>query len=198
MNDKSILINNTAPYKPIKLSLFHVLSSGSIIVYIWSLPYLSYIGFAEPVGNSISEFIANAHATGALASLSFTPLTLMWEYQDFRVINVCSQKGKIILYSTLVAYQFFYAGFLVCTVNYAPIWLHTTTVTLFCIAFVFHSVMTMYYTQPSLFGQLELIIGILACACMPFAQGLWFWVCECIGYSMIMLFTPTELLLNYE
>ena len=184
--------------KPIKLNLSRIISSGAIILYIWSLPYLARIGFAEKDETSISGFIANAHATGALASLSFTPLTLMWEYQDIRVVTVCTGKGKEILYYTLVAYQRFYGGFLVCTVNYVPMWLHTLTVVMFCTAFVIHSVMTMHYTKPTKAGQIELIIGILACACMPFSSGLGFWVCECIGYSMIMLFTPTEILLNYH
>ena len=184
--------------KSIKLNLSRIISSGSIILYIWSLPYLARIGFAEKGATSISEFIANAHATGALAALSFTPLTLMWEYQDIRVVTVCTEKGKEVLYYTLVAYQWFYGGFLVCTVNYVPMWLHTLTVVMFCITFVIHSVITMYYTNPTKYGQLELIVGILACACMPFSSGLGFWACECIGYSMIMLFTPTEILANYH
>tara|TARA_A100001015_G_scaffold299798_1_gene384341 strand:+ start:1435 stop:2028 length:594 start_codon:yes stop_codon:yes gene_type:complete len=184
--------------KSIKLNLSRIISSGSIILYIWSLPYLARIGFAEKGATSISEFIANAHATGALAALSFTPLTLMWEYQDIRVVTVCTEKGKEVLYYTLVAYQWFYGGFLVCTVNYVPMWLHTLTVVMFCITFVIHSLVTMYYTNPTKYGQLELIIGILACVCMPFSSGLGFWACECIGYSMIMLFTPTEILANYH
>ena len=184
--------------KPIKLNLSRIISSGAIILYIWSLPYLARIGFAEKGATSISEFIANAHATGALAALSFTPLTLMWEYQDIRVVTVCTEKGKEVLYYTLVAYQWFYGGFLVCTVNYVPMWLHTLTVVMFCITFVIHSLVTMYYTNPTKYGQLELIIGILACVCMPFSSGLGFWACECIGYSMIMLFTPTEILANYH
>ena len=184
--------------KSIKLNLSRIISSGAIILYIWSLPYLARIGFAEKGATSISEFIANAHATGALAALSFTPLTLMWEYQDIRVVTVCTEKGKEVLYYTLVAYQWFYGGFLVCTVNYVPMWLHTLTVVMFCITFVIHSVITMYYTNPTKYGQLELIVGILACACMPFSSGLGFWACECIGYSMIMLFTPTEILANYH
>ena len=89
--------------KSIKLNLSRIISSGAIILYIWSLPYLARIGFAEKGATSISEFIANAHATGALAALSFTPLTLMWEYQDIRVVTVCTEKGKEVLYYTSVA-----------------------------------------------------------------------------------------------
>ena len=57
-----------------KIGYIRPIASTTIIVYIWCLPYLSSIGFAEHDGNSISEFIANAHATGALAALSFRPL----------------------------------------------------------------------------------------------------------------------------
>ena len=197
MTDLSLLLTNKED-NPIKLNISRIISSGAIILYIWCLPYLSRIGFAEKEATSISGFIANAHATGALASLSFTPLTLMWEYQDIRVVSICSDKGKKVLYYTLFAYQCFYGGFLVCTVNYVPMWLHTLTVFMFCITFVIHSVMTMCHTKPTKCGQIELIIGILACACMPFSSGLGFWACECIGYSMLMLFTPTEILLHYH
>ncbi|MAP67456.1 MAG: hypothetical protein CMF80_07150 [Candidatus Marinimicrobia bacterium] len=191
------LLDISQDNKPIKLNLSRIISSGTIILYIWSLPYLAKIGFAEKGSTSISEFVSNAHATGAMAVLSFTPLTLMWEYQDIRVVTVCTEKGKRVLYYTLVAYQWFYGGFLVCTVNYVPLWLHMLMVVSFCISFVIHSIMTMNYTKPSKCGQYQLIVGILSCVCMPFSKGLWFWVCECVGLSMIMLFTPTEILLNY-
>lgn len=161
---------------------------------MWSLPYLSTVGFSQPGGTSISEFIANAHATGALAALSFRPLNLMWEYQHHVIKNIGCQVGKDILGWTMASYQFFYGGFLVCTVNYVPLWMHRTTVTLFVISFMLHSIMTIIYTKPRFLGQMELIVGVIACMWLPFAKGLEFWAFECIGYSMMMLFTPTEIL----
>ena len=177
-----------------KIGYFRPIASTTIIIYIWSLPYLSTIGFAEPDATSISALIANPHATGALAALSFRPLNLMWDYQHYVIKNVASQYGKDILGWTMASYQCFYGGFLVCTINYVPMWLHTTTVTLFSISFMIHSIMTIIYTKPRLLGQLELMIGVVACMCLPFAKGIQFWAFECIGYSMMMLFTPTEIL----
>ena len=65
------------------VSRYRLYASLLIIPYIWSLPLLSDIGFAEKDATSISGFIANAHATGAFAALSFNPLILMWEYQMY-------------------------------------------------------------------------------------------------------------------
>ena len=53
------------------------------IIYVWSLPLLAEIGFAQRNATSISGFIANPPATGAMAFISFTPLVLMWEYQYY-------------------------------------------------------------------------------------------------------------------
>ena len=94
----------------------------------------------------------------------------------------------------MASYQLFYGGFLVCTVNFVPLWMHRTTVTLFVVSFMIHSLMTLLYTKPRLLGQLELIIGLVACMCLPFVNGLPFWALESIGFSMMMLFTPTEIL----
>ena len=177
-----------------KLGYIRPIASTTIIIYVWSLPYLSTIGFSEPNSTTISGFIANAHATGALAALSFSPLILMWDYQNVIIKNVKNNTGKIIIGWTMTSYQFFYGSFLVCTVKYVPNWLHTTTVTLFIISFMCHSLMTLYYTTPNIIGQIELIIGVISCMCLPFAKGLWFWGFESVGYTMMMLFTPTEIL----
>tara|TARA_R110001599_G_scaffold150906_4_gene335120 strand:- start:1002 stop:1610 length:609 start_codon:yes stop_codon:yes gene_type:complete len=177
-----------------KIGYIRPLASTTIIIYIWSLPYLATIGFTQPNSTSISGFIANAHATGALAALSFRPLNLMWEYQHYIITSIDNYKGKSILEWTMASYQLFYGGFLICTVNYVPNWLHTATVTLFSISFMLHSLMTLYYTSPNILGKIELSIGVLSCACLPFAKGIWFWGFESIGYTMMMLFTPTEIL----
>jgi len=197
MADVTILLPQTI-HDRMKLGFVRTCSSLAIIPYLWLLPYLATKGFAESDATSISGFIANPRATGALAALSFTPLTTMWEYQDVQVIQQCPTSGKCILYGTLCSYQFFYGAFLVCTVNYVPNWLHTTTVSLFVTSFGIHSLATMYYTKPSLAGNLILLIGCLACCALPFVPGLWFWFCESIGYSMLMLFTPMEIYLKNE
>ena len=177
-----------------KVSKYRIFSSLLIIVYIWCLPLLSRIGFAEKNETTISGFIANSHATGALAALSFTPLTLMWEYQRYLLRKIQYKKYKNKLSVSLSVYQFFYGGFLVCTVNYVPDWLHTTTVVLFSVTFVGHSCITMYCIQPTLLGKMDLVLGIVGCTCLLFVKGLWFWFFECIGFTSMMLFTPIELL----
>ena len=192
--DEITLIDHTNTNIKNKIGYIRPIASTTIIVYIWCLPYLSTIGFAQLNCISISGFIANAHATGAMAALSFRPLNLMWDYQSHVIKQASSQVGKCILGWTMTSYQFFYGGFLVCTVNYVPLWLHKTTVTLFVISFMLHSIMTTIYTKPRLVGQIELIIGIVACMCLPFVNGLSFWAVESVGFSMMMLYTPTEIL----
>ena len=111
------------------------------IFYVWCLPFLAKIGFAEKDSNSISEFISNPPATGAMACISFIPLSLMWDYQD-KVIDINYENilDKNILSITLKLFQLFYGLFLICTYNYVPIWLHTTSVILFCFSFILHSI----------------------------------------------------------
>ena len=177
-----------------KVSRYRIYSSLLIIVYIWSLPLLSRIGFAEKNKTTISGFIANSHATGALAALSFTPLTLMWEYQRYLLRKGEYKKYKCKFSISLSLYQFFYGGFLVCTVNYVPEWLHATTVVLFSVTFVCHSFMIMYCIPPTLLGKIDLLLGIIGCSCLLFVKGIWFWFFECVGFTSMILFTPIELL----
>ena len=148
------------------------ISSLSVLLYIWLLPVLANIGFAEKDATTISGFIANAHATGVLAALYFTPLCLMWEYQSYLLTDSKYDKNKLLLYYTLSFYQFFYGSFLVCTVTYVPEWLHTLTVVLFCIASVLHSIMIMYLVPTSIIAKLDLIIGCISAFCLIFVKGL--------------------------
>ncbi len=194
MNIQIPLMDLSESEKKPNVSKYRLYASLLIIPYVWSLPFLSNIGFAEKDAKSISGFIANAHATGALAALSFNPLILMWEYQMYLLSKKIYEKYKNILWTTLTLYQFFYASFLTCTVNYVPDWLHTTTVVLFSSAFVSHSCMTIYYVPPTRLGNIDLLIGIIACSGLLFAKGMWFWAFECIGFTSMILFTPIEVL----
>ena len=176
------------------VSKYRLYASLLIIPYIWALPFLSDIGFAEKYATTISGFIANAHATGALAALSFNPLILMWEYQMYLLSKKVYEKYRNILWSSLTLYQVFYGSFLTCTVNYVPDWLHTTTVVLFSTAFVGHSCIIMYCTPPTFIGKMDLVLGIIGCSCLLFAKGLWFWAFECLGFTSMILFTPIEVI----
>ena len=102
------------------------------ILYVWSLPFLSYIGFAEK-GTSISQFIANAHATGAMASVSLLPIVLMNDY-----IEMYAYDNSTLQYS-LFFFEINYGLFLTCSINYVPILLHQVCVTLFSLSFLIYA-----------------------------------------------------------
>tara|TARA_Y100000389_G_scaffold191790_1_gene218493 strand:+ start:5150 stop:5737 length:588 start_codon:yes stop_codon:yes gene_type:complete len=177
---------NSARITPLRI--FFALSG---IIYVWSLPLLSQYGFTQKGSTSISGFIANPPATGAMAAISFMPLTLMWEFQDGVLEkDVKSNVRKKILTFTLSTFQFFYGCFLVCTETYVPLILHQSSVTLFGISFIFHSFMIINSVKINICAKTLLTIGIIAFGCLLFAEGMWFWAFECIGFSSMLLYTP--------
>ena len=181
------------------ISNIRVFLSFAGILYIWCLPLLADIGFAEKNSNSISEFIANPPATGAMAAISFMPLVLMWDYQDI-IINHYKKNDNIkkILDYSINFFQFFYGMFLTCTYSFVPSWLHTTTVVLFGLSFIIHSILVLRYIQPFFLAGFVLCIGILAFFLLLFVQDMWFWACECIGLTAMILFTPIDWYFNYD
>ena len=195
MEEKNFEIENLLKTR-FRISKHRIITSLFVIPYVWLLPILSKCGFAESYGYSISEFIANSHATGALAALSFSPLILMWEYQSYLLQDKKYDKQKCTLDISLTSYQFFYGSFLVCTVNYVPIWLHFLTVFLFSSAFVIHSLLIMYHIKLSLYAKVDLTIGCIAAFSLIFVRDFWFWFCECVGFSSMILFTPIEVITN--
>ena len=178
-----------------KPSIFRLAASLLGIAYVWSLPLLADIGFAESGSTSISKFIANPPATGAMASISFIPLTLMWEYQDYILSKDLYFNNKKTWVTSLVLFQFFYGLFLICTDGIAPDWLHTTTVVLFGTSFICHSVVILLYIESRVISKAILCIGILSFLCLLFVKDMWFWVFECVGFSSMLIFTPMEWLL---
>lgn len=162
------------------------------ITYVWSLPLLAKIGFTETHSTSISEFIANPPATGAMAAISFMPLCLMWEYQDFIISKFKKNVGRYQLYISLSIFQIFYGSFLICTVHYVPNKLHTAVVTIFGLSFLYHSYLINKYIQPNKITLFILIIGLLSFASLLCVKGIWFWAMECIGFSSMLLFTPID------
>ena len=162
------------------------------IIYVWSLPLLSNLGFSEKNSTSISEFIANPPATGAMAAISFMPLCLMWEYQDFIISKIKKNIGKFQLNISLTIFQIFYGSFLTCTVHYVPNQVHTTVVILFGLSFLYHSYLVNKFIQPNKITLCILIIGILSFASLLIVKGMWFWAMECVGFSSMLLFTPID------
>ena len=180
--------------KPKKYTL---LISLIIIIYIWLLPLLSKIGFAVPNQNSVSGFISNAPATGAMASLSYVPLYLMKEYQNYIIDAYCNDTDAQIASISLTFFQFFYGLFLICTFHYTPDVVHFSVVFLFGVSFIIHSYVVVKYLQPSNVSMVILLVGCTSFLVTPFtySNGLWLWFVECIGLTCMFLFTPVEWLL---
>lgn len=173
-------------------SFYRLIFSLAGIIYVWTLPLLADIGFTQPNSNSISQFIANPPATGAMAAISFIPMTLMWEYQDYILNRDSYLYIQKIWVGTLVSFQFFYGLFLTCTDGIAPDWLHMTTVILFGTSFIIHSIIILWYIESKNISKIVLVIGMLSFLGLIFVQGIWFWVLECVGFSSMLLFTPLE------
>jgi hypothetical protein len=182
-----------------KPSNIRLIISLAGILYVWFLPILANIGFTVKGSTSISEFISNPPATGAMAAISFMPLTLMWEYQDVIIEKDISDKStRNILTISLSSYQLFYGIFLICTYGYVPIWLHTLSVVLFCLSFIIHSIILMYKLKTQNVTKMILFIGIFSFICLGFASDMSFWMFESIGFSSMLLFTPLEWLFYKE
>ena len=177
-------------FRQMQITPFRIILSTCGILYVWSLPLLANLGFAQPNSTSVSHFISNPPATGAMAAVSFMPLTLMWEYQDFVLGMTGSKCARRLLYGSLTAFQFFYGCFLICTETYAPLWLHQTVVTLFGISFAAHGIMVMCMMTTSTCANVVLSIGMLAFASLLFVKGMAFWAFECIALTSMLLFTP--------
>jgi hypothetical protein len=188
---------------------FKVAMSGVAIVYIWMLPLLSKIGFSEDHSTSVSEYIANPPATGAMAAVSFIPLTLVWEYQDIILENInLRNDGNIVqvcstLYYSTAIYQLSYGTFLICTQGYVKNWVHTITVVCFSGSFILHTSLTFFYTIPSKITSGILGIGSTSCAVLLImmffnVSNLWFWFFECIALTCMYSFTPTEWIMIYK
>lgn len=163
--------------------------SFTAIIYIWSLPLLSQIGFAEKGATSISQFICNPQATGGLAAVSFIPLILMNEYQDMYI-----NENNIFLNRTLLFFEIMFGVFLCCPVNYAPELLHQLCVACFGISFILHSYYILYYIQFSKIAKLLLYIADLSfifLLCLD-SSNIIYWFVECISFSCMLLFTPLD------
>ena len=157
------------------------------VCYVWTLPLLAAFGFSEPGSTSISGFIANAHATGAMAVISFVPINLIIEYQEFKINN--HEKATR---TTLWMFLLSYGAFLICTVNFAPT-VHSIVVACFGVCFILHNVYVIRYIEPSAVATSLLVVGSGAFVSLLFVKNMWFWAMECVGFTCMVLFTPVEL-----
>ena len=160
------------------------------IIYVWSLPLLADIGFAQKNATSISGFIANPPATGGMAFISFSPLVLMWEYQDYVIKR--NQERFELCYWSLALFQLFYGIFLICTLGYVPEWLHVTSVSLFGCCMIIHYFLILTFMKIMRITQIILLIGIISFAGLLFVDNMWIWGLECVSFTCMLLFTVLE------
>lgn len=172
-----------------KYNIYKFYLSFSSIIYIWCLPFLSKIGFAEKNSTSISEFISNPQATGALAAVSFLPIILINEYQD-NYIN----ENSIILNKSLLFFEIMYGLFLSCPVTYASELIHELCVICFGLSFIIHSYFILYHIQFNIITKFLLCLGsfgFFLLLCLD-SSNLIYWFVECISFSCMLLYTPID------
>eukprot|EP00930_Biecheleria_cincta_P090432 TRINITY_DN79810_c0_g1_i1.p1 TRINITY_DN79810_c0_g1~~TRINITY_DN79810_c0_g1_i1.p1 ORF type:complete len:244 (+),score=9.75 TRINITY_DN79810_c0_g1_i1:43-774(+) len=174
------------------------------ILYVWCLPFLGKLGFAhlctdfprcDSTGASVSDFISNDHATGAMAALFFYPNLFLWK-------NALHVRDTYV-YRTLGTYQASFGLFLACPVTEVPN-LHGMAVCLFCITGLAHNNKMLKHCE----GQTKLLCQrLLKIAMMAFVVIfllVWvarfdenllpdncpycFWISECVGLSSMIIF----------
>lgn len=178
-----------------KYDIYKFYLSFTAIIYIWCLPLLSKIGFAEKDSTSISQFISNAQATGGLAAVSFIPLILINEYQDTYI-----NESNTILNKTLLLFEIMYGLFLSCPINYVSVLVHQICVASFGLSFIIHSYFVLYYIQFNKMTKCLLCLGstcFILLLCLN-SSNIIYWFVECITFSCMLLFTPLDwyILLN--
>lgn len=169
------------------------------VAYPWILPVLAEIGFAKKGAESISGFIETPAATGGMAVATAGPIWLMYILEQ----KLTDQNEKRLEWShrLLRKFSFYvfligYGGFLIFNkTDYKNA--HYAFVFLFSVFFFIHAVYR-YCDIQSLPAQIVLLLGISAFCTMAGMiiidfGSLWFWATECIGFSMLLLFTPIEL-----
>jgi hypothetical protein len=172
---------------PLQMTASNWIFTLMSVCYVWALPLLAMLGFSEPGSTSISGFIANAHATGAMAVISFVPINLIIEYQEFKI-----RSHEKATRTTLWMFLLSYGAFLICSVNFAPT-IHSIVVACFGVCFILHNVYIIRYIEPSAVATSILLVGSGAFVSLLFVKGMWFWAMECVGFTCMVLFTPLEL-----
>ena len=164
-------------------------------VYPWTLPVLADLGFANPgeTTHTISDYIDAGPPAALMVLLSLVP---MYRFVAFgRSREDVSAVARRALTATQWLFLGSYVVFLVCTpsLNYG---LHVAAVTTFTLAFLTHALLICAYVAPSTAGLALLFAASAATASMVLTverTGYAFWVCECVGFSAMVLFTPVEI-----
>lgn len=105
------------------------------VLYVWTLPLLAEVGFAnkcvgypqcEPAGMSVSSYIGNARATGAMAACFFYPSMHLWQNAQY----IRHQK---LVYPTLTLFQASFGFFLIVPSHGGPRFLHGLATLAMCL-----------------------------------------------------------------
>ncbi|CAK0873752.1 unnamed protein product [Prorocentrum cordatum] len=174
------------------------------VLYVWSLPLLAEAGFAHKCANyprcdrtgmSVSNFIANAWATGAMAACFFYPALYVW-------LNAEYVRHHRFVFPTLVVFQASFGIFITCPVTELPNW-HAPAVLLFCIAALVHYGLLMRYCTSNRLRLCQALVSIAIAAFMVVFTlmiighldgnmlidnvPVLFWMMECCGLSSMAL-----------
>jgi hypothetical protein len=164
-------------------------SAVAAIAYVWSMPLLG--GLVVKGSTSISAFISTPGATGAMAVAFTGPLLTMLELEK----TAPTSFGRSASFAAFLAG---FGAFLIFSVvdNEIP---HYIAVSVFATGFVVHASYRAFETR-SAAGKAILGVGVLAFVALPILvfldTGIYFWAVECIGFTAMVLFSPTELVFN--
>mmetsp|Transcript_107603 Transcript_107603/g.332329 ORF Transcript_107603/g.332329 Transcript_107603/m.332329 type:complete len:247 (+) Transcript_107603:131-871(+) len=175
------------------------------VAYVWALPLLSTIGWAHKcphwprcwsTGASVSDFIANTHATGAMAAVFFFPSMHLW-------LNVQHIRHHRCVLPTLVVFQVCFGLFLMCPVSEVPS-LHGWAVLVFCTSALVHYGIILRFCAEHRYRQCQvtLCIAIASFALIfllvvvsrfdrtliPTHVPFLFYFCEAVGLSSMAVF----------
>jgi len=176
------------------------------IAYPWSLYGLSLVGFAAPDKHSISGFISTPGATGAMAVATAGPIWIILNFErrirEYRrlALGVTPVFGMREL--SLATFLVGYAGFLISNVDkYSN--LHYIFVALFIAGFIAHACVRFNDNRSDglsdVAAKVTLVFGTLSFIALFVLvlvdiDTLAFWAIECVGFTMMLLFTPLELI----
>merc|ERR1712032_1445359 len=147
-------------------------------------------------GASISDFIANTQATGAMAASSFYPCLHMW-------LNAQQVRRKRLIYPTLIGFQTFFGLFLICPITQVGR-LHALSVLCFCPSALAHYAVMMAHCARTRFRLCQallcagwvtflimFVLGVIANVSETFLIEhcpLLFYIVEASGLSSMMTF----------
>ena len=165
------------------------------VAYPWLLPALAEANFAVKGSHSISAFIETPSATAGMAIATVGPIWLMFTLENQlreKYQGVSRWIRQLSFYGFLIAF----AGFLICNVSKYEI-AHYVFVGTFVLMFGVHAFLRLHDLENK-WAKLTLIIGgaaflVMIVLLIADVDSIAFWAVECVGFTMLLLFTPLEL-----